>query len=351
MRYFIDHIKIIFIVSTICLFTACSSIKYLPIETYNPASVTFPDNVTRVLIVNNALPQSPETGYKETLFGKPQENPQAETDSALYDACRMLGKSIVEADYFNDVLLYDYPTRTDDQFLVDLKLSPEKVEELCRETETDAIISLDRLLFVTKKDVSALANDGVAGTISITMEGILRAYLPERIAPLATLTVADSMMFLEYAPNLETLKYFLPEPDTAIRIAGEYVGSKVYSTFVPHWKEDTRWYYTGQSSHWKEASAFASAGKWENAGQKWQSIYERLSDGKTKAKVASNLALSEEMEGHFEKAHEWAVKSHELFKEYAGKDAKETNLLAAYIMVLIDRGQSDKKLNIQFGQE
>ena len=33
--------------------SACSTINYVGIETYNPAEVTFPENVAKVLIVNN----------------------------------------------------------------------------------------------------------------------------------------------------------------------------------------------------------------------------------------------------------------------------------------------------------
>lgn len=39
------------------LLSACSTINYVGIETYNPAEVTFPENVAKVLIVNNAVPQ------------------------------------------------------------------------------------------------------------------------------------------------------------------------------------------------------------------------------------------------------------------------------------------------------
>lgn len=42
------------------LLSACSTINYVGIETYNPAEVTFPENVAKVLIVNNAVPQPEE---------------------------------------------------------------------------------------------------------------------------------------------------------------------------------------------------------------------------------------------------------------------------------------------------
>ena len=49
------------------LLSACSTINYVGIETYNPAEVTFPENVAKVLIVNNAVPQPEDAGYEYTL--------------------------------------------------------------------------------------------------------------------------------------------------------------------------------------------------------------------------------------------------------------------------------------------
>ena len=46
-----------------CLFSACNTIEYIGIETYNPAEITFPKNVDKVLIVNNAVPQPDDVGY------------------------------------------------------------------------------------------------------------------------------------------------------------------------------------------------------------------------------------------------------------------------------------------------
>ena len=34
-----------------CLFSACNTIEYIGIETYNPAEITFPKNVDKVLII------------------------------------------------------------------------------------------------------------------------------------------------------------------------------------------------------------------------------------------------------------------------------------------------------------
>lgn len=342
--------KVCSVFFVIILLTGCSSIKELYIETHNPAEITYPEHISRILIVNNTVAQPPDVGYELFILGKQQDTCRANADSAAWDACRVLGEAIVDANYFDDVLLYDFPARTDHTFLADGKMTAEKVRELCEETGTDAIISFDRLLFGMRKDVIAWSDGVLEGKINVEIGGVVRAYLPERAIPLASIMVNDSVAFSEYAGNMDLLDLFLPSPDNALRAAGDYIGASLQSTFVPHWKEEKRWYYTGSGSRWKEASAYASAGKWTEALENWNTLYTKSSNKKAKAKLASNMALSEEILGDLDKAGKWAMISRDLFKETEGEEAMNTKLLDIYTSVLQQRMQHDKKLDIQFGE-
>ena len=179
------------------LLSACSTINYVGIETYNPAEVTFPENVAKVLIVNNAVPQPEDAGYEYTLQGEKQDTCKAKADSALFDACRTLGEAIVEASYFNDVLLYHDAVRKDNQAFLDTKLTQGQVASLCDETGADAVISIDRLLFDMKKSVGTLGEGYVMGMIDVQMAGVIRSYVPDREAPLATVHMKDSIYWAE----------------------------------------------------------------------------------------------------------------------------------------------------------
>lgn len=336
--------------ASVCLLTACGTVNYVDIETYNPAEVTFPKQVEKVLVVNNAVPQPADAGYTYRLMGRDQDTCRAEADSALFDACEALGKVIVDAPYFADVLLYEGATRNDTQCYADKRLSPEQVSSLCEENGADAILSFDRLLFEMDKEVAAFADGNLLGTIDIHVAGVVRAYLPGREKPLATVYVKDSLFWTESAGSREILDYLLPLPDEALRAAGQYVGAKAAPHFVPHWVEETRWYFTGMGAPWKEAVAYAAAERWEPAAERWRALYEQ-GGWKARARAASNLALCEEMKGNLEQAHEWAERSGKLFKENAGEKSPYARLLALYADALAKRILANKKLNVQFGEE
>lgn len=343
--------KTLFYLLFACLLAGCSPINYVGIETYNPAEITFPKNVRRVLIVNNAVPQPDNVGYQLKLFGTVQDTARAEADSALLNVCTSLGKSIFDVSYFDDVLLYHDPIRKDTRYLVDDKLSAEQVEALCKETETDAIISIDRLLFEMNKNVVSFADGFVGGEVDVKIAGVARSYLPGRNRPLATVLVNDSVFWSETADNMELLNIFIPSPTKALQAAGSYIGEKLAPNFVPHWENETRWYYSGLTSSWKEASAYVNARNWEAAAGRWRIIYKTSSNWKNRAKAASNLALYYEMGTKLEDACEWAAKSYDLFEKNKGGDDRYTQIQKLYLNALQARLQSDKKLKMQFDGE
>lgn len=339
-----------FYLLAICLLTSCSSINYMAIETYNPAEITFPENVGKILVVNNAVPQPEDVGCVLNLYGTKQDTCHVKTDSALFAACRGLGKAMVDVSFFNDVLLYNDATRKDDVYYEDKKLTKEEVNALCDETGTDAVISVDRMLFESQKDIVAFAEGYVAGDISVKISGVIRGYLPNRPNPLATVYMTDSLFFSESTYNQVLLEQMLPSMESAVRTSGEYIGMKASPNFVPHWTSETRWFYSGMGAHWKEATAYARSEKWEKAAERWKHIYNNSNNWKTQAKTASNIALGYEMKSELEEAHEWAKKSYDLFKKNEGDQGKNTNLLYLYVEALMNRIRSDKKLNMQFGE-
>ncbi|WP_289005469.1 DUF6340 family protein [uncultured Parabacteroides sp.] len=335
---------------SVCFLASCSSVNYVGIETYNPAEITFPGNVGKILVVNNAVHQPDDVGCEFTLFGDKVDTCRVKADSALFYACSGLGKAMADISFFNDVLLYHDAVRKDDVYYEDKKLTQDQVQDLCDETGTDAVVSIDRLLFESKKNIMAYAEGYVGGEIQVKISGVVRGYLPGRPNPLATVYVTDSVFFNEEAPNLILLDKFLPSSENALRASAEYIGMKTSPNFVPHWNNETRWFYTGMGTKWKEASAYAQSEKWDKAVEYWEHLYEKSGGWKAKAKAASNIALGYEMKTKLDEAYEWANKSAELFKKGEGEDGKNTKLLALYVEVLRNRVRSDKKLNMQFGE-
>lgn len=337
---------------SIVLLTACSSVRYINIDTYNPSEITFPDNISEILIVNNAASQPADIGHAVKVLGVEQDTIySAASDSALYYTCQVLGKTIAEENYFHDVLLYDTPLRTDGEFLSEKRLTSQQVADLCSATATDAIISLDRLLLKMEKEIVGLVDDLYEGKVTVYISAVVRTYLPGRENALAAVLATDSVYWSEVVTDMKLLPLFLPSPEEAMKTAGKYIGQKIFTNFVPYWKTELRWIYTDMGSDWKEASAYAQAEKWDLAIERWQAIYNKSSNWFAKAKSASNLALSYEVSGDLEKANEWIQISSALFDANAKEEDEKRKNTAHYKDALQSRFYLNVKLDKQIGED
>lgn len=330
---------------------ACSSTHYISIETYHPAEITFPKNVGKVVVVNNAVTQPAELGHSRELFGKLSSD-TIKADSAVWEACEFLMQVLAEQKFFNDVLLLKDTVRIDESYFIDRKLSSEQVKNICERSGADAIISVDRLLFNVRSEISARAEGYVIGNVNVHITGLIRSYLPNRVNPLVTIEVMDSVYWNQDAGNLVWLRMVLPSGEEAIKDAAKYVMTKNYTNFVPHWRNETRWYYTEGGARWQEATVLAKNEKWTKAALRWEHLYMNERSSLKKAKAALNLALVMELQENFEKALDWANKGMSLFKK-AGevKNEKDIYITQLYIDTLKMRIKEKEKLNMQFGPE
>lgn len=341
--------KTLFILIVLTILTGCGSINYVNIETYKPAEITFPSMVSKVLIVNNAVAQPEKSGYEYKLMGAVQDTARAKADSALFDIGRSLGLAILETNYFNDVLLFHESTRNDKNHLEDKKLSQETIQTLCEETGADAVISIDRLLFDMNRNIISFGNGFFFGVVDVKATSTMRAYIPTRETPLATVLLSDSLSWSEQGESIKELNYYLPSPENALRETAAYLGEIAAPNFVPHWNNEQRWYYTGINTEWKQAAAYAATQRWDMAEEQWLFAFQRTRNETQQAKLASNIAFVKEMQGNYAEALEWAEKATALFKK-KGENTSNYQLLYQYVQALKERINENRKLNIQIGE-
>jgi hypothetical protein len=329
------------------LLIGCSSVRNVSIETYAPAEVTFPSNTFNVVVVNNAVLQPDDFGHSMQQMNKKLESYTMPTDSVLSAACKSLAASIHQQRYFRKTLLLNAPIRQDQLYYVDRKLSASQVDSICNVVDAGAIISIDRMLFNGKRSI--VSHDGfLYGSQRVDVTALIRAYIPNRVNPLATVQIVDSLEWVEASSNRILLDQLLPTANEALREAAAYVSSKVYRNFVPHWDATERTYYSSIESRWKEATAFAAKSKWTEANMHWIQLFNRTKSTLSKARLASNIALSYEMMSEFKQATDWVEKSEALYlKQPKDKYTDEVARVTLYKEIIKERIRSDVRLNMQ----
>lgn len=328
------------------LLASCSPVRYLGIETYNPSGITFPREVKSVLIVNNAVPQ-PEVPFESTIPNQ-RDSVHISADSAVFDFCRTLGVQIAASPFFEDVRLLEEGYREDAYFFTDRMLTAEDVSLLCREHSVDAIISLDQLMFQIKESARKSSDFDFEGWMEINVTGVLRAYLPERNTPLTSILISDTV-HPQAGYDILDFASVLVYPEIMLRETAKLIAERSLVNFVPYWSNDVRWYYVSSNAEWKEATAYAALDRWEQAYEKWKTIYDKTpeSSWQSKSRLTSNMALSKELTGDFAKALYWATESSRLLEDKSKAGDKHLALQKLYIDVLKHRILADKRLNNQ----
>jgi len=344
-------------------FYSCQSYRVVGVEMYKPSTVTFPPEIKTVMIVNNAAQQPDNFGHR--FVNQDQDaNLSVSVDSMAYLFCLSLGKAIAESPLFDDVRLYTDTVRRDSVFHITKPFSTRDVEQFCDEHGVDALITLDQLIFKTQ------LNNGDSSPLStwqefniweisnyknivniwyilyINVTGELTAIWPgENVA--FTIRFADSLVWrTDFHDRRETIS--VQDVQYGIRYLSEYSAQKMHIHFVPNWIEGERWYYTSINSDWKRAAAYAAAEKWEAAGELWLPLFNKATKKSRKVRLASNLALVNEITGDFSKAVEFAAIADSLLQEITDEDniyrIKQREYLEELKMRLEDEKQLSKQL-------
>lgn len=347
MKYFK---KLLYLFFGILLITGCAGMKTLTIQTQEPAQVTLPKETRKLLIVNNAVPQPQDVGHTKKVFGKSATGSiSVTTDSLSIIFTEALTQFLNEEDFFDVVMLYEEPLRSDNEYWKEEPISPEKMQELKRETGTDAVVSLDKLLVASDwKDLfvqEGYPYASLSGKINSTM----RVYMPTLDGKIPTIHFTDSLYWegFDISDGRAYAEFVVPHAEHALKDLAVYAADKMTFVLTPHWITQERWYYTLKSSLMREGAAFAEQAKWQEAINKWEDFYNTSKNKVDKAKAASNIALGYEMLDDMNTAHTWITLAKQLFNESTSSGSLERKRASIYKTEIERRLDTSNKLNMQ----
>lgn len=304
----------------------CSGIKYLTIETLEPAQVNFPIGVQSIAIVNNVVQQPDEVGHDSISIGKTQpQRIKVSSDSVAVYYTEALAQFLNEEEFFEKVVFYNKPLRTDNDFFVEKPIDPETMQKIRKETGTDAIISLDKLLIKTKKKGHFRQQGYSYEDLTAWIYSTFRVYMPTQEGKIPAIEYTDSINwegFYIHDGNAYA-DVMIPSTRDAIKTLAVVAAEKMTKVFAPYWEMQDRWYYTLPNSLMKEGDAFAKKTEWENAINRWEKFYNNTGKKIDKAKAANNIALAYEMLDEMEQALKWATTANDLFVEATAPNSME----------------------------
>lgn len=332
------------------LMSSCAGIKYLTVETREPAQVNLPSKVLSVAIVNNVVQQPDEVGHDSIPVGHAQpERVKVSSDSVAIFYAEAMAQFLNEEDYFQQVIYYNKPLREDNNFFQEKPVDPEMMHKIRNETGADAIISLDKLIIETKKRDHFKYQGYFYADMTGKINSILRVYMPTMEGKIPAVQYTDSIHWegfdiqdgKAYAENM------IPSRKEALKLVAVKAAEKMTYVFAPHWEMQDRWYYTLSNSVMREGEAYARGSEWNKAIEKWEAFYNNTSRKIDKAKAASNIALAYEMTDDMAQALEWATIANDLFNESSAPGSLERKRSLLYKIEVTRRLKNSNSLNME----
>jgi len=321
--------KVVHIVFLALLFllVSCESTQYFSVETTIPGEIIFPILSPRVVVVNNAVAQPADNGVEHFLGSKQLENHPLSKDSVYKAFIHSLADILSESTFFDEVLIYNEPTREDRVFLLPRRIDIEKAAKITKDVDADALLLVDRLLF--KYSQRLVGNDSYFSSTRLICDGEFSVYFADEEEIVHTFSLSDTVKFNNYVGSDTTL-FFEKIPQQLLKISAERMAEKVADKYAPHLRYSERLLYVSFNSQMKTAHAFFKKGNIEEAIDVWTKIYLKPGNNIQRGKAAINIATIEEMNSSYTAALAWVDKALEAYSLEKPQKAKEEKKYANY---------------------
>jgi len=270
-------------------------------EVLEPATVSFPEHVEQLLVVNRA-PFTMDVFKKEDREGMEREHlvivDTLISNNTLRGLQAVLQESPIEK--FHHPIWFS-ERRSDTAALNDLILTKPEVNSLCDRYGADVLISFES--YTLDLDEHYDYYSGAPSVVQnhyyeVSNEVKWNIHIPISPTPFDTYVTIDTIYFSNVL-NGEPI----PVPSITGMIAELFYdsGTKYGRYLVPVWNRTSRTLYKGKGDLLKQASKFTDRGEWEDAFAIWSNLT-TSPDSTVVSKAYHNMAIFYELEDNLDSA-------------------------------------------------
>lgn len=344
-------LKIISLAFGTVFLSSCTKLLYTSLDVLRPAKVAFNSDVNNVLIINNTVPQPADIGHT-TLFAFEEAKKETfNTDSLSIFCVGALKEDIESKNFFSSVQLSPNSINTGTDFSSANYISDETVKALCSSTQTDAIISLDKIK--VKDEITevfdALSNSYVS-TLELNFESYWSIHYPNK-EEFYALQFRDTVYWGAESNSRKRGIKELPKREDALVDGALYVGQNTVNRLVPYWDKVDRYFFNPNKRYFKQAMDSVYVKNWKSAISNWQTAMNQSTSNWTKAQAANNIAIAYEITGNIDKALEYASQAFYSLQELSFADYNSFIRISDYVTELIQRRKDMITLKNQLGEK
>jgi hypothetical protein len=339
--------QIVLFLMSLLVLVSCKT-NELYINVLQPAPVTLSSEIKKIGIINRSIPTD-ETKLVDAIDKALSLEGEDLDEVGAQESIRGLADELSNNDRFTEVKVLDnLDFRASRIGILPPALKSGLVDSVCTVTGTDALFALERFDTDTRLDYSTpkgkietpLGNIPVIG-LKVSMETIIktgwRIYGMSNTGIVDEFSFAESLVFTGEGINPVAAIAALKGRKEAVREVSRNAGYSYALRILPFRLRVTRDYFVKGTDNFKLAKRKAQTGKWDEAGQLWES-----ETGNPKMKIAGracyNMAIINEINGFLDDALGWAQKAYEDYR---------IRFALRYIRILENRKYNDELLKIQ----
>lgn len=322
--------------------------QQLYLNVVEPAPVTVPSYIKSVGVINRSMPTDETKAIDVIDKVLSLEGANLDKEGAQ-ESIRGLSDELSNNGRFTEVkTLNNIDFRTPKLLAFPNPLTGEIVAQICKETGTDALFSLEKFDTDTRLSYSNRKVDikTPLGTIpgmehQADMETLVktgwRIYDPASKLILDEYIYSESIVFSGKGINPLLAAAALIGRKDAVNKVSNQAGHGYALRILPVRLRVMRDYYVKGTDNFKIARRKAQVGKWDDAGILWEKETSN-SSMKIAGRACYNMAIINEINGELDKALQWAQKSYEDYND---------KLALRYVRILENRKYKTEVLKMQ----
>ena len=289
---------------------SCSSAVHFQTETFRAAQTMLPAINKKIVLVDNALQQPDSVGthiYKGNVI---IDSLSVSKDSVKVNLMSYLADQFYNSGFFEDVLIYTLPMRTDNSWNSVTELTLQQQDLIYSQTGADWILSLDYLS--SDFDIITFNPSGQAlfsTSMKLTTQSLYSIYKEGASKYEKRYLIADTLTWQSFGFDVATSYVNLPEFKPAIEDGLYWNADKSSKTWIPYKQIEERFFVKSSNPAMREADELRAKGRYEDASYMWEYVYENYERAELKMYSAYNLAIYYESINDYEKSIEWLDKS------------------------------------------
>lgn len=322
--------------------------QHLYLNVVEPAPVTIPGDIKKIGVINRSM--STDETRTIDVIDKALSLEGAKLDEEGAQECiKGLTDELLNNNRFIEVkALTDIDFRTPKLVMFPVPLTWEIVDQICKETETDALFSLEKydtdthIDYATRKvNLKTLLGSVPGIEHRANMETIVktgwRIYDPAGRRILDEYIYQESIVFSGGGVNPILAATALIGRKEAVNEVSNKAGHGYALRILPYQLRVMRDYFVRGTDNFKVARRKAQMGKWDEAGELWKEETTNRSM-KVAGRASYNMAIINEINGDLVSALQWAQKAWEDYK---------VKLALKYVRILENRMYKNDILKMQ----